>query len=255
MYLLFLIFYYLVWGGLGPPISAILLTYFKEDREVWQDYWKRVIDVKRIGIVWMAVALFLPAFRSVLAMITGILINGIFPSFETALEFLSNPINFLFYMIFTLIYGPLPEELSWHGYALDRLQKKWNAFYSSIILGILWGLWHWPMFFMAGTYQSGEIPIGSMRFWLNFCAGIIATTILMTWIYNNTNRSTLSAILSHFMMSLTGEFLNLVDILEYYNVVWTIILAGLVVIVYGPKNLVRKHKDKHMKNEIVGNHQ
>ena len=99
------------------------------------------------------------------------------------------------------------------------------------------------------------MPIGSMRFWLNFCAGIIATTILMTWIYNNTNRSTLSAILSHFMMNLTGEFLNLVDILEYYNAVWTVILAGLVVIVYGPKNLVCKHKDKHMKNEIVGNHQ
>ncbi len=236
-------------GGLGPPIVAILLTYFKEDKEVWNDYWKRVVDVKRIGIVWMAVVLFLPAFRSGLAMITGILINGIFPSFEIAMEFLSDPFFFILYLLFSLIYGPLPEELSWRGYALDRLQKKWNALNSSIILGILWGLWHWPMFFMVGTYQSGEMPIGSMRFWLNFCAGIVATTILMTWIYNNTDRSTLSAILSHFMMNFTGEFLNLVDILEYYKAIWTVILAGVVIIVYGPKSLTRTPKEKPVKKE------
>jgi len=188
-------------------------------------------------------------------MITGILINGIFPSFETALEFLSDPVAFLFYLLFTLIFGPLPEELAWRGYALDRLQKKWNAFYSSIILGILWVLWHLPLFFMVGTYQSGEIIIGSMRFWLNYCAGIIATTILMTWVYNNTNRSTLLAILSHFMVNLTGEFLNLVNILEYHKAIWTVILAGLVVIVYGPKSFTRKPKEKHMKKEINEIHQ
>ena len=242
-------------GGMGPSISAIFLTYFKEDREVWHDYWKRVIDIKRISIVWMAVALFFPAFTSGLAMITGILINRIFPTFETALEFFSDPITFLFYLLFTLIYGPLPEELGWRGYALDRLQKKWNAFNSSIILGLLWVLWHWPMFFMVGTYQSEEIIIGSVRFWLAFCAGIIATTILMTWIYNNTKRSTLSAVLSHFMINLTGEFLNLFDLLEYYKAIWTIILAGLVIIVYGPKSLTRTPKEKHMKKEITEIHQ
>ncbi|TFG07232.1 MAG: CPBP family intramembrane metalloprotease [Promethearchaeota archaeon] len=240
-------------GGLGPPISAIFLTYFKEDREIWHDYWKRIIDFKRIGVIWLAVALLLPAVRSGLAMATGILINGIFPSFDTAIEFLSDPRGLGFYLIFTLIYGPLPEEISWRGYALDRLQKRWNATYSSIILGIFWGLWHWPMFLMVGTYQSGELTIGSIRFWLNFVFGIIAVSIVMTWIYNNTNRSTLSAILSHFMMNFTGEFLNLMDILEYYKGIWTIIIAVLVVIIYGPKKLVRKSKDERVNHEKVEN--
>ncbi|TFF97080.1 MAG: CPBP family intramembrane metalloprotease [Promethearchaeota archaeon] len=224
-------------GGLGPFIVSISLTYFKEDREVWRDFWKRVIDVRRIGFVWLAVAIFMAPLVCSLGIITGILFNGVFPSFETAVEYLSNPIGFIFYLFFVFIYGPLPEEFGWRGYALDRLQKKWNALYSSLILALLWALWHWPMFFMVGTYQSGEQSIGSLRFWIDYCLGITVNTILMTWVYNNTKRSILSAVLYHFMMNFTGEFLNLISLYHYYKVMWTTIIAVLVIILYKPQSL------------------
>jgi len=39
-----------------------------------------------------------------------------------------------------LIIGPLSEEIGWRGYALDRLQTKWNALVSALIVGLVWGL-------------------------------------------------------------------------------------------------------------------
>jgi membrane protease YdiL (CAAX protease family) len=155
---------------------------------------------------------------------------------------LSDPLGFVLYLVFVFIYGPLPEEFGWRGYALDRLQKKWSALYSSIILALLWALWHWPMFFMVGTYQSGDQPIGSLRFWIDYLLGIVANTTLMTWIYNNTRRSTLSAIFYHFMMNFTGEFLALTDLYHYYKVMWTTIIVILVIIVYKPKKFIRMPK-------------
>ncbi|MBN1146561.1 MAG: CPBP family intramembrane metalloprotease [Anaerolineales bacterium] len=230
----------LVLGGLGPPLAAILLTHLAHDSEEWRDYWRRVFDFRRISAGWCAVILLFCPLRSLLAILSGVLLGQGLPSFDTALDFLSQPLALLSFAFATLLYGPFPEELGWRGYALDRLQSSRSALASSIILGILWGLWHLPMFFMQGTYQRNELSIGSMRFWLNFCASIVALTILMTWIYNNTGRSTLAAILFHFMMNFTGEVLNLPDQLEYYNAIWTVVAAVAVVAIWGPNRLSRR---------------
>ena len=52
-----------------------------------------------------------------------------------------------------LIIGPLSEEIGWRGYALERLQTRWNALTSSLIVGLVWALWHLPLFMMVGTSQ------------------------------------------------------------------------------------------------------
>lgn len=50
-------------------------------------------------------------------------------------------------------------------------------------------------------------------------------------------------------MNFTGEFLNLVDIYHIYKVIWTTIIAGVVIIVYGPQSLTRTLKEKPVKNK------
>ena len=44
-------------GGIGPVVFAIILTYIKQDRETWRDYWRQVVDFRRIGAGWYAVIL------------------------------------------------------------------------------------------------------------------------------------------------------------------------------------------------------
>jgi membrane protease YdiL (CAAX protease family) len=64
------------------------------------------------------------------------------------------------------------------------LQAHWNALTSSLILGVIWGLWHLPLFFIKGTYQYSK-GAWSAWFW-QFFIEIIPLSVVFTWIYNNT---------------------------------------------------------------------
>jgi len=231
-------------GGLGPALSAISLTLMARSREKWRDYWRRVIDFKRIPLKWVAVIFLFAPLYSILALLTGFFIKGNIPSLETAAGYLNSPLTILPFALVTLFYGPLPEELGWRGYVLDRLQGKWNALVSSLILGVIWSLWHAPMFFMRGSLQSEVFPLNSASFWLAMGPGIVAEAVIMTWIYNNTQRSTLSAILFHFMMNFTGEFLRLPGNFKNYQFLWLIVIAIIVVIVWSPARLAREPVQK-----------
>jgi membrane protease YdiL (CAAX protease family) len=215
----------LVLGGLGPPLVAIILTSLTQDAEGRYEYWQRVIDYKRIGVGWYAVIFGLSPVWSVLALVLGSLTQGSPPTWDTGSRWLSQPWRLLPFALSTVVYGPLPEELGWRGYALDRLQGMWSPLTASMILGVVWSGWHLPLFFMDGTYHREELGLGSWRFWLTFCLANIALSMVMTWIYNHTGRSTLSAILFHFMGNFTGEVLNLSDQAEYYRAALTIVTA------------------------------
>ena len=70
------------------------------------------------------------------------------------------------------------------------MQEKINPIYSSIIIGIIWGIWHLPLFFIEGNFHQ-LIP-----FYL-FLIQEIALSIVLTLIYNKTNKSLLSVHLFH----------------------------------------------------------
>ncbi|NIV31263.1 MAG: CPBP family intramembrane metalloprotease, partial [Anaerolineae bacterium] len=53
-----------------------------------------------------------------------------------------------------LIISGFSEELGWRGYALDRLQRRSSALAASLILGLVHGLWHLPLFLIPGITQG-----------------------------------------------------------------------------------------------------
>jgi uncharacterized protein len=139
-----------------------------------------------------------------------------------------------------LLFGPLPEELGWRGYALDGLSARHSALAASLILGATWALWHWPQFFMEDSYIAEAFPIGSAIFWAGWVLPTITYSVLYTWIYNHTGRSILSAILFHFSTNFWGEVLAVRGEMVLYRSIWIVVLVIVIVIVWGPETLRRQ---------------
>jgi membrane protease YdiL (CAAX protease family) len=220
-------------GGIGPMVAGIALTYLTQDREGRRDYWRRVADFKRISPGWYAVTLLTVPVLMAFAVLLDVLSGGRGAHLEA--RFQSNPVSILPFAVFTLFFGPLPEELGWRGYALDRLQDRYGALVSSLVLGTGWALWHLPLFFIGGTYQN-SLGLGSLEFWL-YMAGMIPESILMTWIYNHNQRSTLSAVLFHFIINFIGELFALTEPADFYQIVVWAVVATAVVLLWGPRTL------------------
>ncbi len=75
--------------------------------------------------------------------------------------------------------GPLGEEAGWRGYALPRLQHDHNPTTAALVVGLVWGLWHAPLFAIDGTVQS-SVPVAA------FGAQILTTSVLYAWLWNRT---------------------------------------------------------------------
>ena len=86
------------------------------------------------------------------------------------------------------------EELGWRGLALPLLQRHLNPAAAGLVLGLIWGAWHLPAFFVGGTPQSGWS-------FLPFFVGVVAASVIMTGLYNASRGSLLLAMLMHFQLN------------------------------------------------------
>ena len=221
----------------GPFIAAFSLSYFKaekgEVKRLFLSGWNFRFEKK-----WI-IALFIPIFISGFAILTISFIEPM-DRFQYAPPLIMWIPNFFLYYF---IGGPFTEEYGWRGNALDRLQSKLNALYSSLILGFIWGIWHLPLFFISGTVQS-YIPI------YEFLLIQMLSSIFYTWILNNNrdkegNVNVFLAIMYHAM----GNFSSM--IFPYWVTDlgrWIFFLINLIVIIaisimYGIRTLSKTPKD------------
>jgi membrane protease YdiL (CAAX protease family) len=101
--------------------------------------------------------------------------------------------------------GPLEEELGWRGFLLPRLQAKRAAFDASVLLGVIWGLWHVPLYFVLGTGQHATAAgAGAAAAIIAFVVWTIALSILFTWLFNQTRGSLIVVILFHASVNLAA---------------------------------------------------
>jgi len=178
---------------LGPMIAALILkrTYegkgsgFKLIKSSWN--WK-------FNKLWLIPTLLLPAAMIALTMIIKMNVEDI----RFAITDVQMPIP-IFIIVLFFVGGPL-EEFGWRGYVLPKLLARYSFIVSSIILGVLHGLWHLPLHFMEDTVQSA-IPI-----W-EFIAVTAVGTFIYTWIYINTNGNLMLMILHHWAGNLSAALL------------------------------------------------
>lgn len=102
-----------------------------------------------------------------------------------------------------LVFNVLGEEIGWRGYALPGLQQLFSPLVASLILGVVWWLWHLPLFLIDGNFHQ-QIPLGL------FYLQSTALSILMTWLYNGTGKSLL---IVHLFHASSNTFLGVLPIM------------------------------------------
>ena len=220
------VFHYL--GGAIPLIITIFFLIFRSNKSYRKNFLARIIDLRRIAPRYLLGIFLVVPIAYFLSGVLAWLLNGNLLVFDRFHELSLQPTSFLFFAFYIFIFGPLPEELAWRGFALDSLLNKYDWKIANLILALYWGIWHIPLFFIPGTYQN-NLGFLTPLFWL-FISSIIAQSFFIGWIFNNTNRSTLSAILIHFFINLFGELFDLSLIGEIYlSIFWWILVFTIFI--------------------------
>jgi len=98
----------------------------------------------------------------------------------------------------------LTEETAWRGFALPRLQRRYSLLNASLILGVLWGLWHIPLFLIPDSFQAG-LPFAG------FFLSTVATSIMVSWLFNNARGSVLVCAVFHAMTDVAIAYLGVMN--------------------------------------------
>ncbi|HEY1966483.1 MAG TPA: CPBP family intramembrane glutamic endopeptidase [Pseudonocardia sp.] len=170
----------------GPTLSAFIMTTVTEGKAGRHRLLRRYV-LWRVELRWyLFILLVIPAVE----VLGAIAVPGALTSYQPlALSvFLSYPLPFVTTFV---LGGPLGEEPGWRGFALPRLQAMHGPLPASLILGVLWALWHLPLFW-TGVWTPPTIPNIVM-----FIVMITALTTIMTWVFNNAKGSLLITMLMH----------------------------------------------------------
>ena len=233
-------------GAFGPLVAAVLVTAQEGGRAGLRSLLGRVLRW-RVAPVWYGVAILGPLALTLCAIALHVVLGGQPPSLGALIGFLPTLVVYVVYMMPTVALG---EEVGWRGYALPALQARYNALLASLILGVLWALWHLPVFFNPDTLYSNL----SFGLWLAYA---IPLAVLITWVFNSAGGSALMAIFFHAVINATSGIWKTIP--EYSIepaglaeaaarnghvylmgaiVIWA--AAVVVVLVYGPSNLSRR---------------
>jgi membrane protease YdiL (CAAX protease family) len=144
----------------------------------------RGITKWRVGLYWFLTIMFLPIALNLIGSFPAVLIGSNYSP--------SIPLQYFFlYFGYQLITSGM-EEVGWRGYALPRLQSRYTAERSSWILGVVWGVWHFPsiafLYYATGPFLANNLFASLIS--------IIGLTFVYTLLYNNTE-STLMVIIFH----------------------------------------------------------
>jgi hypothetical protein len=215
-------------GAYGPFIGSFSLTFLDEGKEGVKNLGRRFWNLK-IARTWLLISFVLFPILYSASFIIAFLVEGTVP----ALVWLSDPSMLLYIVAISVFGGGFAEEFGWRGYALPRLQAKWNALSSSLILGLIWAFWHLPVWYMEGdSHQSSPFFL--------FALTVVFLSILFTWVYNNAEGSILAAVALHTTYNIMTK-LGLLS--PVGGVIYIILFFGLTLVVipvFGYKKLIRE---------------
>jgi uncharacterized protein len=213
-----------IFVGYGFVIASLLMTGLTLGRDGVIRLLRRFL-IWRVGWNWYAVAFLLIPTLSLVGLLLDAWLRQTPLDFSRVLayEMFGPSVNLLLLVVPFFLFDAIAngEEIGWRGYILPRLQVKQSALTASLIIGLLWGIWHIPKF--LGHWDSVAFA------W--FMVDVMAKSVLLAWMYNNTKGSLLLVTLFHASFNTVGVFLPVANTMTDGNISARIIITLLEVMV------------------------
>lgn len=228
-------------GALSSSLAAIVLVQIEARIGGLRELLSRVL-IWRVGIRWWLFALFFMILPSVASLYLYDLLGG-----PAVIWSNLQPLYMLVPMFFFLtIAAGIGEEFGWRGFLLPRLQSRYSALVSSLIVGVVWATWHIPLFFIQGTSQyEQQLQGGLLPAILGYSAFVIAQSVQFTWLFNHTRGSVLLAAVFHGASNTWGGYIdiyrgNFNGILVFMTV--SVLVTFFIVLTSGAVDLSRTYR-------------
>ncbi len=210
---------------LGPSVSGILLTGLTSGRDGFRKLLSHLLRW-RVSARWYAVALLTAPLSTVVVLLV---LSFFSPEFTPIILTSDEKASLILMGLVAGLMVGIFEELGWTGFAIPKMRLRYSVFTTGLIVGLLWGAWHFIMFWESDSF-SGAFPLALLL--VRLFAWLPAYRILMVWVYDRTE-SLLVVILMHVSLvatmlitepPLTGEGV-LTFILIRAAVLWAIVAA------------------------------
>lgn len=202
-------------GAAWPSISAFLAILIHEKRRGIGVLLRRAL-AWRFSPFWYLAALLIPfAVNALNSVVAVVFMDATAPAEWFVPAFGPG------FLIFFLLFNGFGEEIGWRGLALPVLQRHFGSAGGNLVLGVLWALWHLPLFWLKGSYQYGDSIV-------LFVLLLTAWSLIIGVLVNRCRGSILPAILFHESANAIAFNLRYPGSMMGYGV-W-ILAAGLVVI-------------------------
>lgn len=172
----------------GPSVAGLLMTSLVSGRAGLRELLAR-LTTWRVGGRWYTVALLAPP---LMVIAISFALSFFSPDFLPAIFITNEKPAVLSGVVAGLIVG-IFEELGWTGFAIPRVRRRYGVFSTGLLVGVLWGAWHFAMFWEPDSF-SGALPFGVLL--VRLFSWLPAFRILMVWVYDRTG-SLLVAMLMH----------------------------------------------------------
>ncbi len=138
-------------GAFGPLVAAVVLKYSDGGLKEVKSFFKHCLDFKIKPIYYLVALILGIAITAVAHYFTNIVGLDTLPN-NLVPEEIDIPLYILIvpYTLMLFFLGGGQEEFGWRGYAQEPMQKIFGVVKGSLLIGLLWAVWHLPLWFIPG---------------------------------------------------------------------------------------------------------
>jgi uncharacterized protein len=224
-------------GGFGPFIASFVTTRIFLKAEGIKNLLSGCFRLR--PLIYFAVALLGPFVLVFISSLINYFIHQTPINLKGLLYTRELPeFNLITFFVYNLVFFGFGEETGWRGFALPRLQSKFNALLSTLILTVFWALWHLPLF----LYRPGYTAMDTMGI-LGWIFSLLTGSVLLSWLFNSTRGSVLICAIFHSTIDIvfTADIANK-NIINYLGILITF-WGFLTIIIFKPKNLANQKRE------------